>query len=190
MTTTAYTPAKNLTNNAPPKKHNPNKLKRIQNKGSRFITIEKNKSIPFPLRLIFTPHDFHNISKPTGKIKIFLKTKGKTKGDKTKELKGTDLFFAKENKSVPFSVPFSLMTDKSGESILNSDGKPVLTREYQFTRADGSKVVIQDHSAGHQYNEPGNKGDQTAHFNLRPIENTRTGKVPGARDHYYFKEKK
>ncbi|WJK12497.1 HNH/endonuclease VII fold putative polymorphic toxin [Pseudomonas fluorescens] len=35
----------------------------------------------------------------------------------------------------------------------------------------------------------GNKGDQTAHFNLRPIENTRTGKAPGAKDHYYFKEK-
>ncbi|WP_331711548.1 HNH/endonuclease VII fold putative polymorphic toxin [Pseudomonas sp. URMO17WK12:I11] len=27
-----------------------------------------------------------------------------------------------------------------------------------------------------------------AHFNLRPIENTRTGKIPGAKDHFYFKE--
>jgi hypothetical protein len=80
------------------------------------------------------------------------------------------------------------MTDKTGESILNNEGKPILTREYQYTRADGSKVIIQDHSAGHQYNEPGNKGDQTAHLNLRPIENTRTGKVPGAKDHYYFKD--
>ena len=80
------------------------------------------------------------------------------------------------------------MTDKAGESILNNEGKPILTREYQYTRADGSKVIIQDHSAGHQYHELGNKGDQKAHFNLRPIENTRTGKVLGAKDHYYFKE--
>ncbi|MFP3678106.1 HNH/endonuclease VII fold putative polymorphic toxin [Pseudomonas sp. SIMBA_041] len=36
--------------------------------------------------------------------------------------------------------------------------------------------------------EPGNKGDQVAHFNLRPIENTRRGKIPGAKDHFYFKE--
>jgi hypothetical protein len=36
--------------------------------------------------------------------------------------------------------------------------------------------------------EPGNKGDQAAHFNLRPIENTRTGKIPSAKDHFYFKE--
>ena len=85
---------------------------------------------------------------------------------------------------------YARMTDKAGESILNSDGKPILAREYQFTRADGSKVIIQDHSAGHQYHEPGNKGDQTAHFNLRLIENPRTGKVPGAKDHYYFKDKK
>ncbi|MHC8380131.1 RHS repeat-associated core domain-containing protein [Pseudomonas sp. LB3P14] len=80
------------------------------------------------------------------------------------------------------------MTDKAGESILNSEGKPILTREYQYTRGDGSKVIIQDHSAGHQYHEPGNKGDQAAHFNLRPIENTRTGKIPGAKDHFYIKE--
>jgi hypothetical protein len=34
----------------------------------------------------------------------------------------------------------------------------------------------------------GNKGDQTAHLNLRLIENTRTEKVQGAKDHYYFKD--
>ncbi|MCU1727097.1 HNH/endonuclease VII fold putative polymorphic toxin [Pseudomonas sp. 7P_10.2_Bac1] len=82
------------------------------------------------------------------------------------------------------------MTSKNNESILNNEGKPILTREYQFTRADGSIIVIQDHSAGHRFSAPGNAGDQPAHLNLRPIENTRNGKVDGARDHYYFREKK
>ncbi|WVV48201.1 HNH/endonuclease VII fold putative polymorphic toxin [Pseudomonas sp. NA13] len=80
------------------------------------------------------------------------------------------------------------MTDKSGESVLTSEGKPILAREYQFTRPDGSKVIVQDHSAGHQYKQPGNRGDQKAHFNLRPIENKRTGKINNANDHYYFKD--
>ena len=37
------------------------------------------------------------------------------------------------------------MTDRNGKAILGSDGKPIMTREYTFTRPDGSKVVIQDH---------------------------------------------
>ncbi|PCR92839.1 type IV secretion protein Rhs [Pseudomonas fluorescens] len=82
------------------------------------------------------------------------------------------------------------MTDKTGEAILGKDGKPIITREYQYTRADGSKVVIQDHSAGHTYNDVNGVGDQAAHLNLRPFENTRNGKVPGAQEHYPFKEKK
>ncbi|MBI6695109.1 RHS domain-containing protein, partial [Pseudomonas corrugata] len=83
---------------------------------------------------------------------------------------------------------YARMTDKSGERILTTEGTPILTREYQFTRPDGSKIIIQDHSAGHQYHQPQNRGDQEAHFNLRPIENRRTGKVHNAKDHYYFKE--
>ncbi|MFJ4543107.1 HNH/endonuclease VII fold putative polymorphic toxin [Pseudomonas sp. NPDC088885] len=71
-----------------------------------------------------------------------------------------------------------------------SGGKPIFTREYQFTRNNGSKAINQDHSAGHQYHEPGNKGHLAAHFNLRQIENPRTGKIPGAKESYYFKEKK
>ncbi|WP_221395234.1 HNH/endonuclease VII fold putative polymorphic toxin [Dyadobacter sp. NIV53] len=46
-----------------------------------------------------------------------------------------------------------------------------------------SKVVIQDHSAGHtQF------GGEAAkpHFNVRPSENTRTGTVPGTNAHYPF----
>ncbi|ADM97669.1 Putative membrane protein [Dickeya dadantii 3937] len=77
------------------------------------------------------------------------------------------------------------MTNSEGESILGKDGKPIWTREYQFTRQDGSKVIIQDHSAGHYYGE-GGVGDQGSHLNIRPIDNTRTGKVPGTRGHYGF----
>ena len=82
------------------------------------------------------------------------------------------------------------MTDINNGAIFNESGKPVLTREYQFTRADGSKIIIQDHSAGHKFFAPENIGDQKAHLNLRPISNRRTGKVPGTRDHFYFKDKK
>ncbi|MDF3202092.1 HNH/endonuclease VII fold putative polymorphic toxin [Pseudomonas sp. 1912-s] len=34
------------------------------------------------------------------------------------------------------------------------------------------------------------RNDQGAHFNLRPIEKPRNGKVPGAKEHYSFKEEK
>ena len=81
-------------------------------------------------------------------------------------------------------------TGKNNESILDDNGKPIRTREYQYTRADNSIILIQDHSADHKYFAPGNVGDQPAHFNLRPIEKSRTGKLTGARDHFYFKDKK
>ncbi|UTR16979.1 HNH/endonuclease VII fold putative polymorphic toxin [Salipaludibacillus sp. LMS25] len=41
---------------------------------------------------------------------------------------------------------------------------------------------MQNHSAGHQ------KGSHGPHFNVRPIDNTRTGKVPGTKEHYPFKK--
>ena len=82
------------------------------------------------------------------------------------------------------------MTDKNNENILNAKGRPILTREYQFTHSGGSQLIIQDHSAGHKFSAPDNIGDQKAHLNLSPIDSPRTGKVPGARDHFYFKERK
>ena len=85
----------------------------------------------------------------------------------------------------PDSVNHVPLTDMNGKSILGSDGKPIMTREYTYTRADGSKVVIQDHSAGHKFGQ-GGIGDQGSHFNVRPIENTRTGSVPGTLGHYPF----
>ncbi|WP_256679996.1 HNH/endonuclease VII fold putative polymorphic toxin [Pseudomonas sp. R1-43-08] len=80
--------------------------------------------------------------------------------------------------------------DQHKNEILDARGHRVMTREYEFTRADGSKVLIQDHGAGHKFSAPGGKGDQAAHFNLRPKHSPRNGKLKGAKAHYYFKEKK
>ncbi len=76
------------------------------------------------------------------------------------------------------------MTDKNGKAVLDNNGKPTTTREYTFTNPDGKKVVVQDHSAGHQY--PNSVGNQGSHFNVRPPENIRTGKIPGTKEHYPF----
>ncbi|WP_332846450.1 HNH/endonuclease VII fold putative polymorphic toxin [Pseudomonas lactucae] len=61
--------------------------------------------------------------------------------------------------------------------------KATLTREYEFTRENGSKIVIQEHSAGHKFGAKNGAGDQGAHFNLRPIDTPRTGNIPGTKDH-------
>ena len=76
------------------------------------------------------------------------------------------------------------MTDSRKNPIIDSNGNQVWTREYQFTKTDESKIVIQDHSAGHSY--PNGIGDQGRHLNIRPIENTLTGSVPDTLDHYEF----
>ncbi|MFT7880131.1 MAG: HNH/endonuclease VII fold putative polymorphic toxin [Sulfurimonas sp.] len=78
-----------------------------------------------------------------------------------------------------------LMKDRQGNIIKDENGNDIWTKEYQYTREDGSKIIIQDHSAGHQFGEEG-IGDQGTHFNVRPVENTRTGNVPGTEEHYPF----
>ncbi|MFY0575470.1 HNH/endonuclease VII fold putative polymorphic toxin [Cystobacter fuscus] len=85
----------------------------------------------------------------------------------------------------PDSVRRVPMTDSNGNRILNDAKQPIMTREYTYTRPDGSKVLIQDHSAGHKFGE-GGVGDRGPHFNVRPPENPRTGHVPGTQDHYLF----
>ncbi|GGI13906.1 hypothetical protein GCM10007377_08300 [Galliscardovia ingluviei] len=47
-------------------------------------------------------------------------------------------------------------------------------------------VVIQDHTAGHQFGAEGGKGDQPAHVHARPAANPWTGSIDGAQRHYYF----
>jgi RHS repeat-associated protein len=77
------------------------------------------------------------------------------------------------------------LTNRNGNPILGGNGKRIMTREYLYKRADGSEIIIQDHSAGHQFGE-GGIGDQGPHFNVRPVDNPRTGHVPGTSEHYSF----
>ncbi|MEJ5061932.1 HNH/endonuclease VII fold putative polymorphic toxin, partial [Pseudomonas sp. MYb330] len=84
-------------------------------------------------------------------------------------------------------VGYVNMTDMAGKSILNSFGVPIRTRQYQFTRDDGFVLVLQDHAAGHKFNEKNNVGDQGPHFNVRPTDDVRHGKVRGTKEHYPFR---
>lgn len=43
------------------------------------------------------------------------------------------------------------MTDKNEKRVLDDNGMPIDTRVYQFTRSNGTKILIQDHSAGHKF---------------------------------------
>ncbi|WP_408588616.1 HNH/endonuclease VII fold putative polymorphic toxin [Paraburkholderia bannensis] len=78
-----------------------------------------------------------------------------------------------------------IMTGSEGAPVLDKNNQPIWTREYQFTRSDGSVVLVQDHGAGHDFGE-GDVGDQGPHLNARPCSNPRTGKVPGTQAHYPF----
>ncbi|AJO17212.1 T7SS effector LXG polymorphic toxin [Bacillus paralicheniformis] len=71
---------------------------------------------------------------------------------------------------------------EGGHVIKDENGKIIWTKEYIYTNNKGQKIIIQDHSAGHE------KGGQGPHFNVRPFDNPRTGKVPGTKDHYPFKK--
>ncbi|MCC3865688.1 Hint domain-containing protein [Terrisporobacter petrolearius] len=67
--------------------------------------------------------------------------------------------------------------------ILGKNNKPIKTREYYFINDKGKKIIIQDHGAGHL------KGGQGPHFNVRPANNKRTGKVEGTKSHYPFNKR-
>nr|WP_218186517.1 HNH/endonuclease VII fold putative polymorphic toxin [Pseudomonas sp. NBRC 111124] len=78
------------------------------------------------------------------------------------------------------------LTDRSGKPILGRDHLPLKTREYTFVRHGEESVVIQDHWPGHIYGPYGTPGNQGAHINIRPISDTRNGKLAGALEHYLF----
>lgn len=84
----------------------------------------------------------------------------------------------------PISQKMVPLTDSNGNWLLGDDKRPVMSRELTYD-VNGKRVVIQDHSAGHDFGE-GGVGDQPSHHNVRPEDNTRTGKVQGMDDHYYF----
>jgi hypothetical protein len=80
-----------------------------------------------------------------------------------------------------------LWDGQTKKKVLDSQGRPVKTREFVYTRpSDGRKITIQDHSARHQYGE-GGRGDQGPHFNVRPYGESHTT-LPGAQEHYPFKK--
>ncbi|MBJ8433001.1 RHS domain-containing protein [Acinetobacter pittii] len=77
------------------------------------------------------------------------------------------------------------LTDKNGKRILNQNNMPIMTRELTYN-VKGKEIVIQDHSAGHDFGEADGKDNQPSHHNVRPAEKTRTGTVDGMDDHFYF----
>ena len=84
----------------------------------------------------------------------------------------------------PYKVDKVPMSDKWGGHILDMNKQPIMTKEYYYINNRLEHIVIQNHAAGHQY--PDGIGDQGPHFNVRPITNTRTGKVKNTKEHYPF----
>ncbi|MFZ4169057.1 RHS repeat-associated core domain-containing protein [Enterobacter ludwigii] len=83
------------------------------------------------------------------------------------------------------------LTDRDGHVIKDSNFNVLESREYHYTQSDGSKIVIQEHSAGHTYGPVGTSGNQGPHFNPRPYDpatgnGLRNGSVSGTFDHYEF----
>lgn len=89
------------------------------------------------------------------------------------------------SRSVQPKVVRRVSLKENGKVVMGSNGRPVMTREYDFVLPNGSKITIQEHSIGHSYGAPGGVGDQTPHFNIRPFGEPH-GKVPGTQEHYYF----
>ena len=96
----------------------------------------------------------------------------------------------------PVSQEMVMLRKDNGAPVIEN-GKIIYSREMTYdVRGKGIKnerkeiinyVVIQDHSYGHRY--ANGVGNQASHFNVRPITNTKTGKVSGMKGHYYFKSK-
>jgi len=87
----------------------------------------------------------------------------------------------------PIKIEKVKMTDRNGKAILNKKGEPIFTREYYFKNNKGKSIIIQEHSAGHNFGSNA-KGNQGPHFNVRPADNTRTGTVEGTKSHYDYEK--
>ncbi len=116
----------------------------------------------------------------------------KIEGENSHESRGASLKEIKRQLNIPKSQhPISQkmvpLTDSNGKWILNDNKQPIMTRELTY-EVKGQKIVIQDHSAGHDFGQ-GGIGDQPPHHNVRPEYNTRTGQVDGMADHYYFEKR-
>ena len=91
----------------------------------------------------------------------------------------------------PIIVKKVQLTDRDGHAIKDSDFNILESREYNYIRPDGSKLVIQEHSVGHTYGPIGTPGNQGPHFNPRPFDpktgnGSRNGFISGLYDHYEF----
>jgi hypothetical protein len=81
----------------------------------------------------------------------------------------------------PYKVESVPMIENS-KQVLDSDFKPVFTRQYYYKNDEGIDIVIQEHTFGHS--EGSRDTGLLPHFNVRPITNTKTGKVDGTAGHY------
>ena len=96
----------------------------------------------------------------------------------------------------PVSQDMVMLRNAKGDPIVEN-GKIIYSREMTYdVRGKDIKnehneiidyVVVQEHSYGHRYEN--GVGNQSSHFNVRPITNTHNGKVSGMKGHYYFKSK-
>ena len=95
---------------------------------------------------------------------------------------------AKRDAGVPMSeqpsrVRSVKMSDSGDHAILDDDGCVIMTTESHFTGPGHKPVVIQNHAAGHVFPDGGVEGP---HYNVRPPNQLRTGKVRGTSGHYGF----
>ena len=95
---------------------------------------------------------------------------------------------AKRDARIPMNQQPKIMRenleDGHGNTVLGPNYEPVTTRNYHYTNIDGKPVIIQEHSMGHEKATPCHGAEP--HFNVRPIDNPRTGSFPSTHGHYNF----
>ncbi|MFD0769806.1 HNH/endonuclease VII fold putative polymorphic toxin [Bacillus sp. CGMCC 1.60114] len=162
------------------------------------ITLRSNFDSPALSTLVFAKGMKSSVGLSTAldKVSDFNASKSfevkKIEGENSHESRGASLKEIKRQLNIPKSQhPISQkmvpLTDSNGKWILNDNKQPIMTRELTY-EVKGQKIVIQDHSAGHDFGQ-GGIGDQPPHHNVRPEYNTRTGQVDGMADHYYFEKR-
>jgi hypothetical protein len=105
--------------------------------------------------------------------------------DKIQASRSSALRMAKRDAKIPHSrhpikVERVPMTHPNGSPIMK-DGRRIMTREYHYKNSNGDRIVIQEHTAGHDF---GNGAGEGPHFNVRPANDTRHGRVEGTLAHY------
>ncbi|MDB6375183.1 RHS repeat-associated core domain-containing protein, partial [Photorhabdus bodei] len=88
------------------------------------------------------------------------------------------------NSQHPSEISRVDLGDGYGGVIRNPNGAPVTTRQYHYVSKDGKKIIIQEHSLGHEKATPLHGAEP--HFNVRPVNNPKTGDIEGTHGHYNF----